>query len=181
MQKKYTECLNDLMDYFILADVYNLSEFQRVNHLSNNLLQEFTSNASGDKAVCSGVITPIKGVENFPYTIYFSQPPESAFKTLKSNVQHQERGYCLEITNSKVSLLTMPFLQDWAEESHKLALTRPYYDLKNGFYEVEIVCGETLQDECWEPTFEFIFHALCEPFEVTGDIHHVFKIESRSY
>lgn len=181
MQKKYTECLNDLMDYFILTDIYRLSEFQKSNNLSNNLLEEFTSSEYGDDAVLTGVITPIKGVKNFPYTIYFSRSSESAFIKPESNVQHKKRGYVLEVSNSRVFLLTMPFFQNWTEASHKLALKRPYYDLDNGLYEIEIVCGEILQDDDWEPAFEFIFHLLDDSSKMSADINYAFEVESRSY
>ncbi|WP_086930068.1 hypothetical protein [Agarilytica rhodophyticola] len=81
--KIYNECLNDLMDYFILADIYHLSEFAETNELSDNLMCEFTSNQSGDKAVNEGIILPICGIENYPYIVCFNMSAPSIFFCLQ--------------------------------------------------------------------------------------------------
>lgn len=63
---KFDEVLNDLVDYFILGDPDHLLTYQRNNNLPEDLLTEFTTKETGDKAVVDGVIVPLAGVENYP-------------------------------------------------------------------------------------------------------------------
>lgn len=46
---KFTEVLNDLVDYFILGDILLLEEWKNENNLSDDLATEFTINESGDR------------------------------------------------------------------------------------------------------------------------------------
>ena len=46
---KFTEVLNDLVDYFILGDILLLEEWKKDNNLSDDLATEFTINESGDR------------------------------------------------------------------------------------------------------------------------------------
>ena len=41
---RFTEVLNDLVNYFILGDILLLENWKQVNHLSDDLTTEFTTN-----------------------------------------------------------------------------------------------------------------------------------------
>ncbi len=179
--KKYTECLNDLMDYFILADIEVLSQFKLNNYLSDNLIHEFTTNSSGDCAVEQGVIIPLRGIENFPYTVYFNNSPSSVFSKFKSSVQHLQKGYVMKVESGKVYLFTMPALADWPENSKFVKSNKPFYDLGNGWYNIEITGGETLQNTGWEPTIEFLFKRATRQPAYNADFNYLYKISSREY
>lgn len=68
---KFTEVLNDLVDYFILGDILLLEEWKNENNLSDDLATEFTINESGDRVFDEGIVIPMSGIENYPYTILF--------------------------------------------------------------------------------------------------------------
>lgn len=181
---KYTECLNDLMDYFILADVQRLSQFSSENALSDDLMTEFTTNDSGEKAVESGVIIPMRGIENYPYTVYFNESSDSVFSAQNSDLQHRKGGYLIEVTSSRLHLLTMPLLRAWSKSVGFIESGtpgKPFFDLENGWYAVEILCGETQQESGWEPTIEFLF----EPRETKpvygANVDYSFHISAREY
>ena len=72
MRYEFTEVLNDLIDYFLLGDIRLLQKFKQENGLSDDLASEFVSNYSADRAVESGIIIPLAGIENYPYTIIFN-------------------------------------------------------------------------------------------------------------
>ncbi|WP_455617724.1 hypothetical protein [Eisenbergiella sp.] len=46
MKYKFTEVLNDLVNYFLLGDIQLLEEWKKGNNLSDNLAMEFTTNES---------------------------------------------------------------------------------------------------------------------------------------
>lgn len=179
--RKYIECLNDLMDYFILADIDLLSSFVDEHQLSDDLIAEFTTTDYGDAVVDQGVILPIRGIENFPYTVYFNASPESVFSTLECDIQHRKSGYFMEVTASRLYLLTMPLLRGWSEKRDFIRSNRPSFDIENGYYAVEVVCGETLQDSGWEPTIEFLFDKRALRPKSVADISYSFDITSREY
>ena len=56
MTYKFTEVLNDLIDYFILGDILLLESWKEDNNLSTNLAEEFTQNESGDRVFNEGII-----------------------------------------------------------------------------------------------------------------------------
>ena len=66
---KFTEVLNDLVNYFILGDILLLESWKRANNLSDDLATEFTTNESGDSAFSEGIVIPMNGIENYPYTV----------------------------------------------------------------------------------------------------------------
>ena len=69
---KFTEVLNDLVNYFILGDILLLESWKRANNLSDDLATEFTTNESGDRAFSEGIVIPMSGIENYPYTVLFN-------------------------------------------------------------------------------------------------------------
>ena len=56
---KFTEVLNDLVDYFILGDILLLEEWKNENNLSDDLATEFTINESGDRVFDEGIVIPM--------------------------------------------------------------------------------------------------------------------------
>ena len=44
---RFTEVLNDLVNYFLLGDILLLEDWKQANHLSDDLAMEFTTNESG--------------------------------------------------------------------------------------------------------------------------------------
>ena len=66
---KFTEVLNDLVNYFLLGDILLLEDWKQANHLSDDLAMEFTTNESGDRVFAEGIVSPMTGIENYPYTI----------------------------------------------------------------------------------------------------------------
>ena len=67
---RFTEVLNDLVNYFLLGDILLLEDWKQANHLSDDLAMEFTTNESGDRIFAEGIVIPMTGIENYPYTIF---------------------------------------------------------------------------------------------------------------
>ena len=72
---RFTEVLNDLVNYFLLGDILLLENWKQANHLSDDLAMEFTTNESGDRVFSEGIVIPMTGIENYPYTILFNPIP----------------------------------------------------------------------------------------------------------
>ena len=70
MKYKFTEVLNDFINYFILGDILLLERWKLSSNHSDNLAMEFTTNESGDNVVLDGIILPMVGIENFPIPSY---------------------------------------------------------------------------------------------------------------
>lgn len=191
---KFDEVLNDLMDYFILGDPDYLLQYKIDNGLPDDLLTEFTTEETGDIAVENGVIVPMIGIENYPYTIYFNLSTETP-ELLKpeSQLQHQRDGYCLRVENGRIYLYTIPYLNDFtATKVEALKKYKPAtIEIQNGWYSVTILGGLTKQitainttngtienSETMEPTFEFILSPAIEQPNYTADFSYPFKIEN---
>ncbi|MFH7000797.1 hypothetical protein [Flavobacterium bizetiae] len=113
---KFDEVLNDLMDYFILGDPDYLLQYKKQHNLPDDLLTEFTTEETGDRAVEQGVIVPMIGIENHPYTIYFNLSENVSELMKPENVlQHKREGYCLKVNNGRIYLYTIPYLRDFTE------------------------------------------------------------------
>lgn len=63
---RFTEVLNDLVNYFLLGDILLLEDWKQANHLSDDLAMEFTTNESGDRVFDEGIVIPMAGIENYP-------------------------------------------------------------------------------------------------------------------
>lgn len=193
-QYKFNEVLNDLMDYFILGDPDYLLQYKIDKGLPNDLLTEFTTQESGDKAVENGVMVPMIGVENYPYTIYFNLSGENPELLKPGNkLQHRCEGYCMKVENGKIYLYTMPYLRDFTAtklESLKKNRTATIA-IQNGWYDVSILGGLTkqiskitnsdntsIEIETNEPTFEFIIVPRIEKPIYSADFMYRFKIET---
>lgn len=190
---KFDEVLNDLMDYFILGDPDYLLQYKIENDLPDDLLTEFTTEETGDQVVEEGVIVPMIGIENYPYTVYFNLSDETPeLLKAENEVQHQRDGYCLKVVNGRIYLYTIPYLRDFTET--KVGLLKKYkhasIELPNGWYKVtilagltkqlleaETVSGKTEEFESMEPTFEFVLKPSSEKPEFTADFTYPFKVE----
>lgn len=191
---KFNEILNDLMDYFILGDPDYLLNFQQEHQLPTDLLTEFTTKVSGDQVVEDGIIIPLAGVENYPYTIYFNLSNETPELLRQGNqLQVKQEGYRLKVENRQIYLYTMPYLRNFtAAKVDALKKQRTAtIPLENGWYSVDVLGGETMQDieivnkhgekikhQSLEPTFEFIIKPSPNKPLYTGDIGYSFKIDT---
>lgn len=190
---KFDEVLNDLMDYFILGDVDYLFQYKEENNLPEDLLTEFTTKETGDEAVENGVIVPMIGVENHPYTIYFNLLDENSILLKPENdLQHQRDGYCLRVVNERIYLYTIPYLKDFT--TTKIEALKKFkhatIELQNGWYSVSILAGLTKQIEevktvkgeiktieTMEPTFEFLLKPSKDKPVFTADFNYQFKVD----
>ncbi|WP_102274363.1 hypothetical protein [Cytobacillus massiliigabonensis] len=188
MKYKFTEVLNDLINYFILGDILLLESWKQSNNHSDNLAMEFTTNESGDKAVLDGIILPMAGIENYPYTIIFNLSGDTP-ELLKpdSQLQFRRAGYSLKVENNILMLFTWRILEQFTNErvsallNHYRQYKRPMIEIENGWYSIEILGGETLQDSDYEPTFEFVLRKTERKGPAEFDIITDFKIESSAY
>ena len=72
MRHELNEVLNELIDYFLLADIRALLAFKERHQLDDNGHDEFTTDDSGDRAMADGAVLPLAGIENLPYTVLFT-------------------------------------------------------------------------------------------------------------
>ncbi|WP_435925640.1 hypothetical protein [Paenibacillus sp. DYY-L-2] len=185
---KFNEVLNDLINYFILGDILRLESWKQANFLSDDLAMEFTTNESGDQVVLDGVILPMVGIENYPYTIIFNLSGDTP-ELLKtdSRLQFRRDGYSLKVENNILMLFTWRILEQFTNErvnallDHYRQYNKPIIEIENGWYSIEILGGETLQDSYYEPTFEFVLRKTESKGSAEFDIHSDFRIESSTY
>lgn len=191
---KFNEVLNDLMDYFILGDPDYLLQYKIEKGLPDDLLTEFTTKESGDEAVENGVMVPMIGIENYPYTIYFNLSGEHPeLLKAENKLLHRCDGYCMKVENERIFLYTMPYLKDFTTtklESLKKNRSATIA-IQNGWYDVSILGGLTkqistvinvdntsIEVETMEPTFEFIIVPTIEKPIYSADFMYRFKVES---
>ena len=188
MKYKFTEVLNDLINYFILGDILLLESWKQSNSLSDNLAMEFTTNESGDNVVLDGIILPMIGIENYPYTIIFnlSNDTPELLKT-DSHLQFRRDGYSLKVENNILMLFTWRILEQFTNEranallNHYRQHKRPMIEIENGWYSIEVLGGETLQDSYYEPTYEFVLRKTEGKGPAVFDSNTNFKIVSSTY
>lgn len=178
---KFDEILNDLMDYLILGDPNCLLTYKNENTLPDDLLTEFTTKETGDKVVEDGIIVPLSGVENLPYTIYFNLS-DTTPELLKdgNKLQVRQDGYCLKVENEEIYLFTMPYLRKFTEEQieNLKKFRKATIKLENGWYSVSVLGGQTLQQSGLEPTFEFIIKGSIGKPKYSADISYSFEIQT---
>ena len=186
---KFTEVLNDLVNYFILGDILLLESWKRANNLSDDLATEFTTNESGDRAFSEGIVIPMSGIENYPYTVLFNlsgDKPELCKG--ESRLQFRRSGYSLKVDNNMLMLFTWHILKQFTPEKVKTLISyyrqnkKPIVELANGWYHIEILGGETLQDGDYEPTCEFVIQPIeNEEKAANADMNLSFEIISSAY
>jgi hypothetical protein len=199
----FREVLNDLVDYFILGDVFLLNDWRLKNNLPEDLATVFTTTDDGDNLEKDGILLPMWGIENYPYTIIFNfsdGTPE--LLNPGNNLQIRKSGYSLKVENNILMLFTWCALKQVnAENMRRLtecavptsqsllmgvpAQKKPIVNLENGWYSVEVLGGETLQsdidgdgEEWLEPTFEFLLKKVDE--NQHGDVDTKFRFELTS-
>lgn len=184
MQYVFSEVLNDLIDYFLLGDLLLLQRFKAEHGLADDLAAEFVTGDSGDRAVLEGVLIPLAGVENHPYTIVFTLTG-TAPELLKpaNRLQHQRDGYALQVAHGKVQLFTWRILQAFTAPAVEQLLARyeqpgrPGIEVDNGWYSVEILAGEVARDGGFEPAFEFVLTPREGPVDASGvDVGYRFAV-----
>ena len=52
---RFTEVLNDLVNYFLLGDILLLEDWKQANHLSDDLAMEFTTTGTAAGGTISGL------------------------------------------------------------------------------------------------------------------------------
>ena len=186
---RFTEVLNDLVNYFLLGDILLLEDWKQANHLSDDLAMEFTTNESGDRVFSEGIVIPMTGIENYPYTILFNlsgDRPE--LRKERNRLQLRKSGYSLKVDHNMLLLFTWPILEQFTPEkvndliSYYRVHKKPMIELANGWYHIEILGGETLQDGDYEPTFEFVIQpATNEEATINSDMNFSFEITSSAY
>ena len=161
---RFTEVLNDLVNYFLLGDILLLEDWKQANHLSDDLAT---------------------GIENYPYTILFNlsgDRPELCKE--RNRLQLRKSGYSLKVDHNMLMLFTWPILEQFTPEKVKDLISyyrvhkKPMIELANGWYHIEILGGETLQDGDYEPTFEFVIQpATNEEATINADMNFSFEMK----
>jgi hypothetical protein len=185
MRHEFTEVLNDLIDYFLLADIRALRDFATREDLPSDLATEFTTTESADRAVESGVLLPIPGVENLPYTVAFVTAPDAP-RLLEPGAQleHRGDGYALHVEHGSLELFTWHILGKFTESTVDALLERyagyggPRVELENGWYRVDVLAGWLDTADEPEPTFEFALTKVDErPAEANVDLARRYTLE----
>ena len=117
---RFTEVLNDLVNYFLLGDILLLEDWKQANHLSDDLAMEFTTNESGDRIFAEGIVIPMTGIENYPYTILFNlsgDRPELCKE--RNRLQLRKSGYSLKVDHNMLMLFTWLILEQFTPEKVK--------------------------------------------------------------
>ena len=123
------------------------------------------------------------------YTILFNlsgDRPELCKE--RNRLQLRKSGYSLKVDHNMLMLFTWPILEQFTPEKVKDLISyyrvhkKPMIELANGWYHIEILGGETLQDGDYEPTFEFVIQpATNEEVTINADMNFSFEITSSAY
>ena len=135
------------------------------------------------------MMIPMAGIENYPYTILFNlsgDRPELCKE--RNRLQLRKSGYSLKVAHNMLLLFTWPILKQFTPEKVKYLISyyrvhnKPMIELENGWYHIEILGGETLQDGDYEPTFEFVIQPdTNEEVTINADMNFSFEITSSAY
>jgi len=169
MRYEFTEVLNDLIDYFLLADIRALRDFSRRDGLSSDLAEEFTTTDAAERAIAEGALLPIPGVENLPYTVAFVTAPDTpALGGPGGQIVHRGEAYALRIEHGSLELFTWRILEDFTDSTVDALLGRyarspgPQIALENGWYRVDVLAGWLPRADGPEPAFEFVLTKVDE-------------------
>lgn len=165
MRHRWSEVLNDCYDLWILADIEVMTSFQQAHGLPDDLLSAFTRGDTVDVAVAQGVLLPMSGIVNQPYTLLFRGPDDaSTFDRPTAELQVDRPGYGLRVTSGALGCITVPYLRQWnvgGLDRLRGAMdrgVRQRIPLEPGFYDVRVRGG--LVDD--EATFEFVLEQVAE-------------------
>ena len=125
---KFNEVLNDLVNYFILGDIRLLMSFKEQAQLGDDLAFEFTHNTSGDDVFAKGIVIPMSGIENYPYTILFnvakSHEDVSPILTKSEHRLQFRRGpYQIKVANNMLMLFTWRILSNFNHNNVEQLIT----------------------------------------------------------
>lgn len=151
---RFTEVLNDLVNYFLLGDILLLEDWKQANHLSDDLAMEFTTNESGDRIFAEGIVIPMTGIENYPYTILFNlsgDRPELCKE--RNRLQLRKSGYSLKVDHNMLMLFTWPILEQFTPEKVKDLIS--YYFYAEKYLNTLRVGAETEADELFDKSHGF--------------------------
>ncbi|WP_241022938.1 hypothetical protein [Burkholderia sp. Se-20373] len=185
MRHEFSEVLNGLVDYFLVGDLLLLKHFKERHGLPDDVASAFTTGDSGDRAVLEGVVVPLAGIENHPYTVVFTLDGDTP-ELLKagSRLQHRRGGYVLRVEHRAVMLYTWRILERFNDATVNALLARyrepgrPVIEIDNGWYDVEILAGEVPRNGWFEPAFEFVLKKTAVPGDASQvDINYRFAIE----
>lgn len=189
-------CLTNGMNYFIAADPYALLEFKNENHLSDNLLEEFTTNESGDNVILEGAMIALEDCQIVPHTIYINlDKTNRVLLEAQNDFQFKVGDYPLKIKNGVFCVFAIGYLENFTAETVErlIALHRSksyaIADIQNGWYSVEIFAGLTQQNfeksgyhwgeimDDMEPTFELCLKKVDEAPKLTAALNRNYLIE----
>lgn len=163
MRHEFTEVLNDLIDYFLLADIRALQDFSSRHGLPPDLADAFTTTDAAERAATEGALLPIPGVENHPYTVAFVTAPDTPeLGAPGAQVVHRGEAYALRIDHGSLELFTWRILEDFSERSVDSLLERyarsagPRIALEVGWYRVDVLAGWLPRADGAEAAFEFV-------------------------
>jgi len=185
MRHEFSEVLNDLVDYFLVGDLLLLKRFKERHALPDDVATAFTTSDSGDRAVLEGVVIPLAGIENHPYTVIFTLD-DATPELLKtgSRLQHRRGGYVLRVEHRSIMLYTWRILERFNDATVSALLTRyrepgrPVIEIDNGWYDVDILGGEVPRNGWFEPAFEFVLKKADAPGDASQvDINYSFAIK----
>ena len=193
----FKEVLNGLINYFILGDVVLLATYKIARGLPDDLATELTTTELGEELVNAGILIPMIGIENYPYTVIFHDHPDSVqLSKPGNNLQFHKPGYVCRVEHGEVYLYTWHILNNFTNaavsrmvEQHR-EQQRPVVELENGWYSLEIFGGLTEQEMMImnvegnavtslgpEPTLEFVLQRMDEALPFGADLHFPFRIE----
>lgn len=163
MRYEFDEVLNDLIDYFLLADIRGLWDFSKHGGLSPDLAAELTTTDAAERAVAEGALRPIPGVENLPYTVAFITAPDTPeLREPGARLVHEGDAYALRVDHGSLELFTWRILEDFTESTVDALLEQysraggPRIALENGWYRVHVLAGWLARADDPEPAFEFV-------------------------
>lgn len=185
----FREVLNELISYFLLGDLHTLKNYKDLNQLPDNLAKVFTTTAIGDNVVTTGIVIPLANIANYPYTIIFNLSNDTPILLHKENdLQVRQSGYVLNVENGKVFLYSWRSLENFTNDTIETIKNKPCIEIENGWYQIEILGGQTKQPSLenssfsyMEPTLEFIFTSIPKQIECTADIYHSYALHSDEY
>lgn len=177
---RYVGAVNDTYDWFLLADVANINHLKEQRNLGTNLLEVLTTTEIGDMVAAEGILIPLMGIDNLPYTIVFNVNEPSTFTQAGLTPTHQQDGYVIEIISGQITLFTVPYLIDWSAHSPRLlaatSTTHPCAPLANGWYRLQVNVGDMHDEDC-SSVIEFCLQPVAQAPEFSADVNYQFALE----
>ena len=140
-----------------------LTRSQRGQGLSDDLVDAFTRGDTVDLALADGVLLPMSGVANQPYTAVFRRSDKpSVFGGTDADLQVERHGYGLRVTSGVIGLITVPYLRRWNDEGRarlRAAVergARQAATVEPGFYAVSVLGGIVAEDATFEVVVESV-------------------------